>query len=440
MSKKKKRIRRKKPRPPELPESTTRAVYRNVFKNCNWKIELPTLISCAEELVDWARAQKISPETFLLTEPGEKAMEIAYEVAQDMVDSGEALLADEPVPSDVRRLRPEQHPKASVMSCVLGSAGTLWETVFHGARGHKSRTEPYDNEHVFHFLSTATFRYQFMYRCMDRYYSDDPQFRHIVSRFFPSPQDAPEDRSNDKITTYIMTELWMSGVNEFKISSDLRDRFLMTDIGDISIDSINFPYPAFMVTTPEENIMFSTVEHEKENARVWCFHNLEKGVVQLNEKIGESENLADLWGDLPEDFWDNCPPAEKASKEAFTIVCNLILYLQTKNAEVKSNTSNPGSKPPVRKKRKLKDYAKKEYTPINHTLYPSLSDSTSEKAASHSSKREHWVRGHYRWQPYWPEGRDNDPTYERIWIEPHLRGSKKEDDSNSDMNPRKYNA
>lgn len=429
---KKKRIRRN-PNNLSIEEfkSDVKKAYTEIITKHN-SLDIRVVANYAELFISWARRERLNQESFLLTKWGKAALSTVWEIIKDLDDQG---LSDADTPENA-----PQNIKARtlVVSGYLGTAAFLWEMVLGFANYEKLREKPYENEDLFHFLSTATFRYQFIYRALEIEYPGDPQTRHAVCRFIASSSDSPADVQNDRITAHIMTELWVSGVNNFTISTRLRNRFMLTDIDNIDVNSVSLPYPAFIVTTPSETLMFAAVDHPNSDARVWCIYNQERGVVQLRIDTDKQETLGDLWRKLPDNFWDQAPEAEEACQEAFQLICNLMLYLQCKDAEVTTRKVSTGKQPPERKQRELRSYGKRQITPITHILYPSLSDTSREKTSgSRTHTREHWVRGHYRWQPYWPHGRDADPVKKRIWIEPHLRGSP-EDSDNDDMNSRKY--
>lgn len=122
----------------------------------------------------------------------------------------------------------------------------------------------------------------------------------------------------------------------------------------------------------------------------------------------------------------------------FRILINTVLYINTENPEITRDiyardreramealerVSNPGSKKARLARRDLRSIPASR----THLVAPSIGKKIRTATSSHSpgdgpKKRRHWVRGHWRHQPYWPEGRDHEPVHKTIWIEPHLRG------------------
>lgn len=384
----------------------------------------------AQHFAPWTRHEGLTPESFLFTKWGDAALDVAVSLARE---AGLEDIPDEEVPEGIAL-------HILTAAGFVGAAAFFWEMVLGFAYYEKLREKRYENEDIFHFLSTATFRYQFIYRALELRYPNDPQSRHAVCRYIASSSEEQADIQNDRITAHIMTELWHTGVNEFQIGPSLRKRFMLTDINNISADSVTFPYAAFIVETPKDTLMFTRVAHPETNATVWAIYNQERGVVQLRQDTDTDETLGDMWAKLPEGFWDNAPEAEDACHEAFQLICNLLLYLQCKDAEVETRKVSAGRKPPERKQRELRQYGKRKITPIKHVLYPSIetTERLTKTGDSDRTTREHWVRGHYRWQPYWPDGRDADPVKKRIWIEPHLRGTPDETADDEELSSRKY--
>lgn len=355
----------------------------------------------------------------------------------------EILRNDESVAKKIRGVKPLKAYQYTFTAYTLYKPAFFWEMVMGVAYPNKySYKEPRENEHIFHFMSTVTFRYQIIYRVLQKILpgKEHRADRHAICRMLPSSvYNVKQDREEERISAILLTELWLTGNNEFEIGSELREMFMQTDIDNIRADSIQFPYDAFHIHTSEEHLMFTTIPVEDIGVRMWVVWNQQRGSLQLQELTDEEDTIGDIWDRLPDDFWENNESSRQACREAFNLVCNLCLYLETQGAEMRTRKRNGGDKPSERNRQKLQQYAKKQYTPVQRILYPSLEE--GEKTAStgsHTKRRRHWVRGHYRWQPYWPEGRDSEPVHERIWIEPHLRGSKTGSDDDSDSDTRTY--
>lgn len=313
---------------------------------------------------------------------------------------------------------------AANQTCRLG---LVFETAFIMADPDLLRMKPYEDEPVFRFLSAAQFRFQFLYRAITHVFDTSIE-RYAMCRALPTDITTPSDPETERIRSWTMTELFATGNNAFVISDTLRSMFLHTDVAKIFIEDIELPYGAFQIMTGDRTVFFTRIEVGK-GRRVWVFDNVDFGCVQLKEEPG-TETLGDLWARLPEGFWDNAPDAAEACEEAFHLVCNLSLYLATRKPEVR-RAGRKTTRGKGRKKARRK--AEVAYTPISWVLYPSAKVKRTNVSTDGSGVRAHWVRGHWRKQPYGPR---DDPSYERIWIEPHLRGSESGDGSSDE--PRKY--
>jgi len=311
----------------------------------------------------------------------------------------------------------------------------FWELVFGLADPGKIHEKPRAGEHPFHFMSMVTSRYQVIYRVLGARFPDDDQsgIRHAICRYLRSDLfDNPLDAQEETLSATLLTELWISGNNEFAIGPELREMFMQTDVDNLAPPAL--PYAAFHVTTGQEQLMFTSAVHKVAGVRVWIMWSKERGSVQLMERLGQEDTLGDIWGRLPEGFWHASPESENACREAFLIICNLCLYMETQDAQVRVEGESKGTKPAEEDRRGLKRYAKRQMTPVRRVLYPGLDVSKSANVAGASHTRRHWVRGHWRWQAYWPNGRDDEKINKRIWIKPHLRG---EGDATYDT-PRTY--
>lgn len=303
--------------------------------------------------------------------------------------------------------------------------GLIFETAFLATETNPFRDTPYENEPVYRFLSVVQCRFQFIYRGVHRI-AKTTRDRYAICKALPAEQMVPHDPETERIRAMTMTELYATGNNAFVISDTLREMFLNTDLHKIEIDALDLPYSAFQVMTGDRTVFFTHIPAAADKS-LWVFDNVEYGSVHLKQDE-TTETLGDLWECLPENFWDAHPESAEACHEAFQMVCNLSLYLSTRQPEVRSEgrRTNRG-----KGRKQSRRQAELDYTPIRHVLYPSARVKRSNGSTGVSQRKAHWVRGHWRKQPYGP--RDN-PRYERIWIEPHLRGG---DEGTSDKT-RKY--
>jgi len=302
--------------------------------------------------------------------------------------------------------------------------GMLFETAFLFTGSSGNRNAPYENEPVFRFLSTEQSRFQTIYRCVNRV-AKTTLDRYAICKALPAEQMVPQDPETERIRATTMTELFATGNNAFVISDTLREMFLKTDLLKIEIDAIDLPYSAFQLMTEDRTVFFTHIPATSGRS-LWIFDNVEYGCVHLKQDE-DTKTLGDLWDCLPEGFWKNHPDSAQACEEAFNLVCNLSLYLATRSPEVKSEgrKTNRG-----KGRKKSRRRAELDYTPIRRVLYPSAHVG-ARNGSGGVSRKAHWVRGHWRKQPYGPR---DDPRYERIWIEPHLRGG----DEGTSGETRKY--
>lgn len=325
----------------------------------------------------------------------------------------------------------ERGTQVAELALKLGYIATIWEMAFSMSTADGKPltvpSPPGPGGNIFEYESTYASRVQFFYRFMEAAFSDDrwAYTRHAVLNQLPS---VDPDVSSERIKAILMTELWLSGNNEFVIGAELRNLFMHMDILKMKTSEITFPYKAFHISTPQEHIMFSILEGDSipdPNIRVWTILNSERGCVKLREDIDKDLTLGELWGKLPADFWAKVPNAEHGSREAFELICNLCLYLESVGSEVKELPFPTPKVKTTSDAARLRDKARRGFTPVKRELYPALAKQASRSDGGATSRTrgatvQHWVRGHYRMQPVGP--RDN-VTYKRIFIEPHIRGS-----------------
>ena len=455
MAKRKKR-RRKKPEDISLILETWRAAVAERTRLLIEKATLPgestdiDLLAIADAVRngDWdalLRKLNLTPDTFFYTKWGDAVIEETVQALRlNAVSAG--TLNENPDASLFELVqnftrKANDNLKNTNTAKAVANIGMFWEVALALASDATPREKPYAGEHPFHFMSTATFRVQVAYRVLTEMYPgpENAAARYTVCRLLPSLPNAPATNVEDeRINTVLTTELWANGNNEFTVSARLREMFLKTDVGNLKASTVRFPYNAFSVQTPDDFIMFSIIGYPEEDLRVWVVYNHARGSVQIPEKLADDLTLGEIWDILPEDFWGDNKDREQSCREAFQIICNLCLYLESQNAEVNVREGRGGTAPNPRNRRALRLYAKRQLTPISHVLYPSLEKAASVGGeTSKAGTRQHWVRGHWRMQPYWPEGRDHSPVTKRIWIEPHLRGSLPEDVDDV-ASPRRY--
>jgi len=418
MGKKRRRKRRKSQRqsPAEFKAALRPLFWRSLEGPYNGTAFDQTLVAVADLLTQ----NELGVEDFYQTDYGKAAIDLYEESVPkvgwpqdpskfwDKWDAAKTLLFEKDAPLNSMGALP-----------VLGAAdftyriAQVFEHAFAINFTGEYREAPYENEAYFRFISTAQPRFQAIYRFVNRI-DKTQQDRYAICKSLPAEEMVPHDPETERIRAMTMTELYASGNNAFIISDTLREMFLNTEIQKLDIGAIDFPYSAFQVVTGERTVFFTHVPITEERS-VWIFDNVEYGCAHLKQDA-DTETLGDLWECLPADFWDNHPESATACDEAFQMVCNLSLYLSTRSPEVRSE----GRKTQRGKgRKKSRRQAELDYTPIRRVLYPSASKTKTSGSASGSKRQAHWVRGHWRKQPYGP--RDN-PKYERIWIEPHMRG------------------
>lgn len=453
---KKKRRRRKRPLNPLNPSQKQLEAFDGICNTISAQIldhpeglpreqEVRFIGDIAKGVAQTLPPELLDPNYFFSSPYGEAALQHTSDFVDDMAGHLRNAAENEFTRDEIRALEekvaqttmdtPDERAKnlgIYLESAILSRTASVWGIAMMLARSERIREEPYEGEHVFKYYSEATPRYQFIYRYMEKAYPNDRKTRHKINRMMPSVGRHKHEKEEDRIVGILLTELWMSGNNEFEIRPELRQMFMHTDIWNLKASTIKFPYPAFHVDTSREHMMFTTMEYDDLDSRLWVIQNTQQGSVQLREAPSEDDTLQDIWDRLPDGFWASGEANEKACREAFQVICNLCLYLECKDAEFRSSRPDVGDNPGTRDPDKLRKYTKKTYIPAKHVLYPSLEKTSSGASGRGSGTKKHWVRGHYRWQAYWPEGRDGQKVNKRIWIEPHMRGSETASDADED--------
>ncbi len=249
------------------------------------------------------------------------------------------------------------------------------------------------------------------------------------------------DATTETLQTFLLPEVRRWGNNVFVLDDALHAKFLHTDVDNLDIGAVEFPYPAFLIRAPERNYLVgrvAVVGHSLVLSEgvigVWGLLNHDRGALQLMQTT-TMRKLGDLW--------DACDRAlrayphyiesgiQQACREAFLVTCNLSLYLSTKEPVV---TKTRDRVPDFKREEKRKAWAR--YTPITHRISAPRAQGVKLGGTTTSgSTRLHWVRGH--WRKQWKGSRSEGTWAQGLtWIHPHLRGT--ELTLKDSSNPRKY--
>ena len=270
---------------------------------------------------------------------------------------------------------------------------------------------------------------------------------------------------------------WLCGKNTFKLPPRLSEMFAHTDLDNIIVERLPpAPYMSIYIDTPESPIEFTHdldgepvqmngmyyVDAVVDGVRhirniLWAAERPEAkylgqdahlaGGLQLDPRH-DPTNLEDLMGVFEahnsvraDELFGHDPERIERDTDALVsslrLAFNLLLYLNAdpelaediyaeEVARLKKKVKR-GTKPrrltnsAKRAKKKLRTLSMTKVNLVAPSMMKAARDGAEKTAGDGDGpgRARHWVRGHWRNQPYGP--RDN-PEYKTIWIQPHLRG------------------